>query len=124
MAKGIGYGAALLIAGAGGWMIWKMANAQAAPGAAPLVDAGGRVTQSIPGVTVDAEGGAPIIQTGESSESAADRWEAWGWSTGQDYPTMLDGYGAGAMDAWYAQPVYGSMGDYVQLPYSGMGGLG
>jgi hypothetical protein len=116
VAKGIGTGTALLLTGLGAWVIWKASSAEAA--GPSLVDASGRVTAVIPGVTVEADGGMPIAQAGESSESLADRHEAWGLTTGNVYMTMLEGYGAGAMDAWYAQPVYG---DYVQLPYSGYG---
>jgi hypothetical protein len=109
MAKGIGTGAALLLAGAGAWVIWKMANANAAP-LAPAPDQ--RTALEV------ATAEQLIPRDDETIQEFEDRMRFWEMQTGQVMPTFLEGYGAGAMDAWYSQPVYG---DYVQLPYSGYG---
>jgi hypothetical protein len=51
----------------------------------------------------------PAPAPGESSESYADRVEAWGLTTGQMYPTM-EGYGHGADREWYSWQANGPKG--------------
>lgn len=101
----IGFGTLALL-GTAAWFLFGR-KAGAAAGAALPVNAAGRVTESIPGVSVSASSGMPIAVPGESSVSLADRFEAWGLATGQAYPTM-EGYGSNR--EWYSWQAHGPKG--------------
>jgi len=91
-----------------GGVAWVLFGRKAGAAAAALpVNAAGRVTESIPGVSVSASSGMPIAVPGESSASLADRFEAWGLATGQAYPTM-EGYGSNR--EWYSWQANGPKG--------------